>query len=118
MAARTLIALTTVAAAAEGAVTFTAADAANGMYFVNDGRTVLLVKNADASPHTATISSVPDPYGRTGDIAVVTAAGATNAAGVLPTALFNQTGAAALGQVFVGFDAGTSVTVAAIKLGA
>lgn len=116
--ARTQIPVTTVARAAEGAVTFTAADAANGMFFNNDGRTVLLMKNADAASHTATIRSVPDENGRLGDIAVATAAGATNVSGVLPTALFNQTTAGSLGQVNVDFDAGTSVTVAAIQLGA
>lgn len=115
--ARTQIALTSVASAKEGAITFTAADAANGMYFVNDGRTVLIVKNADAATHTATVRSVPDPYGRTGDIAAATAAGATNVVGLLPTGLFNQTAAGSLGEVNVDFDASTSVTVAAIQLG-
>lgn len=113
--ARTLIAATTVPAnGGEAAITWTNADAVNGMYFANDGKTVLLIKNGDVATHTATVTSVADPFGRTGDVAMATIAGATNAAGPFPPNLFTQRDGT--GQVLVGFDAGTSVTVAALRL--
>ena len=47
---------------------FTACDASNGNSFPITGRDILLVENSDASPHTITISSVADQFGRTQDI--------------------------------------------------
>jgi hypothetical protein len=48
---------------------FTAADGANGNSFICKGRELLLVRNTHATDAaTVTISSAPDPYGRTRDI--------------------------------------------------
>ena len=48
---------------------FTAADEANGNAFACTGRELLLVRNSHATDAaTLTISSAPDPYGRTKDI--------------------------------------------------
>jgi len=48
--------------------TFTAADASNGNQFVAGNNDLVVVRNSGASPYTLTISSVVDPYARTGDI--------------------------------------------------
>lgn len=48
---------------------FTACDNSNGNSFAITGTELLLVQNTDASnPHTITITSVADNFGRTGDI--------------------------------------------------
>jgi hypothetical protein len=96
------------------AVTFVAADAVNGMTFVNDGNTELLVNNGGGSPCTVTVHSVADPFGRTGDLTPAVAAAALEAFPVLDPVLFNQPGSS---QVNVDFSEGTSVTVAVIKRG-
>jgi hypothetical protein len=59
-------------------VTFTAIDATNGNEVImSTGRTLLIVQNTDASAGTVTITSSPDPYGRTATItAFSVAAGA------------------------------------------
>jgi hypothetical protein len=44
------------------------ADFADGASFVLTGRELLLVRNDNAAAQTITISSVKDPYNRTGDI--------------------------------------------------
>jgi hypothetical protein len=49
---------------------FTAADAVNGNSFICTGRELLLIRNDhQTDPATITITSAPDPYGRTKDIA-------------------------------------------------
>lgn len=50
--------------------TFTAAGAsfADGAGFVLSEKEILLAYNPDSSAHTITVSSVADPYNRTGDI--------------------------------------------------
>lgn len=49
-------------------MTFTAADVANGNQTHFSGRVLLIARNDDASPQTVTITSVSDPFGRTGSI--------------------------------------------------
>lgn len=102
--------------AAGGAVTFGAADATNGMRFVNDGKTVLIVKNASAAAITVTVRSVPCSHGRLGDL-IVTVPATTGEAVIGPFAkdLFDQQ-STDLGNVYVDFSASASVTVAAVKL--
>lgn len=64
------------------AVTMTAADTTNHEQIALTGREVLLIQNTGASSHTYTITSVADPYGRTGDISTQTiAAGAIHVLG-------------------------------------
>jgi hypothetical protein len=43
---------------------FTACDASAGNSYVMAGTEILLVQNTDASPHTFTVTSTPDNYGR------------------------------------------------------
>src|SRR6266403_396314 len=50
------------------AVTFAAADVANGNSFPVTGKEVILVQNTDAAPQTITLSSVADGLNRTGDV--------------------------------------------------
>lgn len=65
-------------------VTMTAADTVNFEQFVHTGEEILIVQNAGATPHTYTITSTPDPQGRTGDIAAQSiAAGAIHVVGKL-----------------------------------
>ncbi len=101
-------------------LTLTAADAANGMMFANDGKTILVVLNNDASSKTVTIVSVPDENGRTGDIVLTVPAASGGFPGIaitdtLPTALFTQQNSDA-GNVYVTFSASTSVKVAAVRI--
>lgn len=101
-------------------LTLTAADSVNGMMFVNDGRTILVVLNNDVSSKTVTIVSVPDENGRTGDIVLTVPAAVGGFPGVaitdqLPTALFTQQ-ATDPGNVYVTFSAATSVKVAAVRI--
>jgi len=52
------------------ALTFTAADVANGNKTAGTNDLVIVAKNTGASPHTVTITSVAlDDYSRTGDVA-------------------------------------------------
>lgn len=97
-------------------LTFSAVDAANGMMFPNDGKTVLLVRNADAAAKTVTVRAVPDPFGRSVDLALVIAAGKTAMVGPLAPVAWNQTSGADLGRVYVDFSAATSTTVACARL--
>ncbi len=48
--------------------TWLAADITNDEEFVLTGRELLLARNVGASPHTITITSVQDPFNRSGDI--------------------------------------------------
>lgn len=112
--ARTLITLNTIPqnGLSLDAVTFTNGDSANDMYFVNDGNTILIAKNADAGAHAGSLVSVADQFGRTGDDPFSIAAGATLVAGPFPASLWNQAG----GIMHVDFTTATSVTIAAVKL--
>lgn len=90
---------------------FTAADAANGMDFVNDGRVHLVVKNDDASQKQVTIVAVADQAGRATDEVVTIAAGQEAHFGRKHPRWWNQSD----GKVQVDFDADTSVTVLAVR---
>jgi hypothetical protein len=60
---------------------FTAADEANGNAFVCTGRELLLARNThETDAATVTISSAPDPYGRTKDITAYSLAAGESAA--------------------------------------
>lgn len=51
------------------AVTMAAADVGNKNSFPLGSNDLVIAQNSGAAPHTVTISSVADPFGRTGDIA-------------------------------------------------
>lgn len=96
--------------------TFGATDSTNNMMFVNDGDVHLHVKNASGASITVTHVSVPDPYGRLGDIITTVPAGAERIIPCVSPSLFNQTSGADAGNVYVNFSASASVTVGAFKL--
>lgn len=50
-------------------LTMAAADVVNKNQFVASGNDLIVAHNTGASAYTVTISSAPDPYGRSGDIA-------------------------------------------------
>lgn len=91
--------------------TMTNADAANGMSFLNDGQTMLVVRNADASAKTVTVKSVPDEWNRSGDVVCVVSASGIGIFGPFTPAVFNQPD----GTINVDFSAATSTTIAAAK---
>lgn len=95
-------------------VSFTAADATNDHEFVNTGREILVMNNGDASQRTATVVSVADENGRTGDQDLAPAAGEISVAGPFPTSLWNST----LGKVYVNLSPGedANVTFAVLRL--
>src|SRR5579859_4844793 len=111
----TQFAVTVVNPASAGAITYAATDNVNGNAIANDGKVAILVKNPTGGSITVTISSVPDAYGRTGDIVQAIAAGAEFAFGLLDPSLFNQR-SVDVGEVHVSFSA-TGCTMAAIQLG-
>lgn len=97
-------------------VSWTAADAVNGHEFRNGGKVVFLAKNTDAAAHNATVKSVADEAGRTGDIAIaIPATSGYSIAGPFRPAWFNQRAAADLGKVFVDIDVATGVSFAAVQ---
>lgn len=73
-------------------LTWTDADATNNHEFVNDGKTLLLVRNRNAAGRTATIVSVADPLsGRTGDkVRTVAATTGQSVAGPFEPRIWNQ----------------------------
>ena len=91
-------------------ITWTAGDAVNEHEFVNDAKTLLLVKDATGS-QTATVVSVEDPYGREEDDVITTAAGGTSIGGPYSKVLFNQSG----GVVHVDLSAATDLYLAAVR---
>lgn len=114
--ARTAIAVNTLArhGMSTADVTYTAGDAANDHEFVNDGKMLLLIKNADASPKTVDVKSVSDPYGRTDDTSVSVAAGAERVIGPFTPAAWNRIGADA-GKVFIDITDDTSLSFAVLS---
>lgn len=50
-------------------LTMTAADISNLNQFSASGNDLIFIHNSGASPYTVTITSAPDPYGRSADIA-------------------------------------------------
>jgi len=67
--ARTVIPIQTLPAhgGVDNAVTRTAGDATNDMYFLNTGRELLIMVSTSAGAKAATVVSVADQFGRTGD---------------------------------------------------
>jgi hypothetical protein len=110
--ARTNIALTSLGFAGKSAVAWTAADATNDHSFVNDGKTLLLVKNATgAAAINVDVDSVADENGRLGDVQLAVANGEIGVFGPFKPSIFNQSG-----LVNVNLDVDTTSFVAAVKM--
>ncbi len=95
----------------------TAADAANDHTFVNDGATLLMAINEDASPNAVTIVSVADEFGRVGDVLMTVPAATAGVPGVgiagpFDRELFNQPAADNLVNVDIAADTGLNFVAA------
>lgn len=95
-------------------VTFTAADATNDHSFLNTGRTFLIMKNDDASPHTATIPGVANSrtFNAAPSVTLTCGAGEICFYGPFLPNAFNQTDGVVHLDVAGGQD--TSVSFAAV----
>ena len=83
----------------------------NGMFYRSDGSELVVIKNADASPHTMTVAIPVTVDGQTVAAKTVTiAAGATVVAGP-----YGPEYRQADGSVYLNFDAATSMTVGVLN---
>lgn|SRR5574341_265424 len=115
--ARTAIAVTTVGFQGKiDNLTFTAADAVNGMMFDNDAQTVVVIKNTGAGVVNVTVTSVADEAGRTGNLVV--AVPATTGIGFISLlrALWWNQRTSDVGKVYLDFSTASGVSVAVLKL--
>ena len=96
------------------AINYAAVDGVNGNTFANNGQTLAIIKNASAAAITATFTSVPDPYGRSGDVTVNVPAAGEMVVGPFSQVLFNQA-SGNVGSVNCSFSAATSVTMALVS---
>lgn len=93
--------------------TFAAVDAANGNEFVNDGKSVLYVKNAGVGSINVTASTPGTVDGlAVADLVVAVANGVNKMIGPFPPGIYNQSD----GKVYVDWSGGSSVTAAVIRL--
>ena len=97
---------------------WTDAQAGSGdMDFPNDGRTILITRNTNAATRTLTITSVADPYGRTGDtVCNLAALTGVATAGPFPAPLFNVGATGRVAVVPSNSAAASDFQVAAIRL--
>ena len=94
---------------------FADADAMNGMMFLNDGSSVLVVRNEnDMDDVEVTIVAVPDEAGRAVDYVETVEAGDEQIFGPLRPAWWNQT-VGNVGFVYVDFDDDTDISVGVIN---
>ena len=105
-------ALAVQAAAISGLETVYTAANVDGHSVANNGEMFLHVKNAAVADITVTLVSIPDPWGRVEDRAVIVTAEEERMIGPIPPLLFNQ----ADGTVNVNFTAVATVTIAAVRL--
>jgi hypothetical protein len=111
---RTAIALQDVTAKPRSAVvTLTVVDAVNNNMFLNDGRTLIIVRNPTGGTLSITFVSVADSEGRTGDLTRALLASEVWVAGPFPQNAWNQT-AADVGNVYV--NPAAALTIGALKL--
>jgi len=69
---------------------FQASDPTNGNFFQSSGRDLLLVFNSDTVPHTFSILSAPDQFGRFANITYTVAPGAYEAVIITSQAIYTQ----------------------------
>jgi hypothetical protein len=112
--ARTTLTVTEVTRVGQDIATLGAANA-DGHSVANGGDVWLEVDNADASPHTVTITTPRTVDGQdVAEYTQVVAAGERMIFGPFPTTTFNDQ---STGTMNVDFDAVTSVTIGAFRLG-
>ena len=98
-------------------VVFTAADAANNHEFINDGRTMLLMKNDSGGPLTADVIGVANTRTANRTSAETMTAGASDIciAGPFEQSAFNQALDGGGSGVFVDLSTDTSLSFAVVK---
>lgn len=112
---RTVITVTNLDPQKSVGLTLEDADAMNGMMFVNDGTSALVVKNDGAmDPVQVTIVAVPDEAGRAVNYVKTVDAGTTEVFGYYLPAWWNQT-AQNFGYIYVDFDDDTDIKVGVIN---
>jgi len=85
---------------------------ADGNFFQNSGKEILIIKNGDASAHTATIASADDcNQGFTHNVEITVPAGEERVVGPFKQKRFNTSG-----QASITYDDVTSVTVAVVQV--
>lgn len=96
-------------------VTFTNGDAANDHYFLNSGRELVIMRNTNGTPKTATVVSVADRHGRSGD-KTITCPATTGVSiyGPFAPSLFGQRGTDR-GRVHIDLTDATGVTFAVVQ---
>jgi len=99
------------AGAGTAILTNTPADAANNHEFVNDGRTVLVVKNGGAGATVVDIIAVSCSHGRVGDVSQSIAAGIDQQFGPFPQGEWNQPNA----KINVDVSVDTDVELIALR---
>ena len=93
-------------------IAWTAGDATNDHEFANTGNELLLMKNTHSSEQTATVVSVADEYGRTGDGTLAPdATTGISIAGPFKPPLWNS----AAGLMYVDLTDDTGVTFAVVR---
>lgn len=92
-------------------IVWTTGDATNDHEFLNDGKTIVIVRNGGGVGITVSVISVADEAGRTGDLAIAVAAGDYCIFGPLKQAWWNQSG----GVVHVDLDTDASVVLTAFS---
>lgn len=94
-----------------------AADATNDHDMENNGKTLILLENNSGGAVTATVLSVVDPFGRTGDITMSAAALASDVpgksiAGPFLPSVFNQGGGS---KLHVDTAAGSTIRIYGLR---
>lgn len=110
MAIRTELAVQDIQAYAGAVPVFVAGDDVNGMQFINDGRTILLVKAGVAGAGDVTVLGIQDSSRRVGDTVLTLENDDDGYIGAFPLELYGQAG----GKVFIDFEV-ADVQIAAIR---
>ena len=110
MAARTEIVVQDIKAYEGKVPTFGAVDQVNGNQFINDGRTIILVKAGVAGAGDVTVQGIQDSNRRNGNTVLTLANDDDGYIGAFPLELYGQSG----GKVFIDFDV-ADVTIAIIR---
>lgn len=97
-------------------VTFTALSTSLTASFVNDGKSIAVVKNGGGSPINVTLQTVADQYGRTANTAYAIAAGAERVFAPTAPAVFNQRSGADAGKTLITTSSTASVSIAVLSI--
>lgn len=115
--ARTEIPITDVPFQEGVEITETPVDSANGMMFLNDGMTLIVLRNSNVSMDvTVTAVAVEDEAGRAVDFVLNVDSQKLGFIGPLRNAWWNQRSGVDIGKVYLDFDIDTDISIAALKV--